>query len=245
MRKTFLLALAASFFCLSALPAYANHATEDYFSQRWLKGVSRGYCIEDFAGPLTDGEYSNMKITTAHQMNFEIETVPNVTTDWATIPGIECSSNLEFSEWNCVTLQFSYPNITSRISLDNLGTNEHGATKKCDLDGNGNLDFFWVAINDCQYTAENCTGFDLHWDYSTSVPFGDYDYAGIVLHEMVHGIGWSGHWTSNGGMCPISSGIQTMCTGTDHGTKSDGNSSGEYWSTLGTHDIGEITQGYA
>lgn len=236
MRKLFALAIIFASLFVSATPAWAEHGVEDFFSKQWLNGVTRNYCVEDFDAPLTDGEYDNMRATTSHQFNIEIETVNNVSTNWQMLSG-QCSSNLEFNNWDCNAIGFTYPNLTSRISYDDLDPGVAAATLKCDLDQNGNWDFFWIAIND--------SGFDFHWDYSVAVPWNDWDYAGVVLHEMAHAVGWnSGHWTGSS-MCPISSAIQTMCTGVNHGVYHDGNSSGAYWRTLESHDSGEIAQAYA
>lgn len=228
-----------------AVPARAEHdEAGDFFEKKWPASVNRDFCIEpDFDERLNDNAWTNMKSTIVNSVNSVWEQDTQITTNWGlTDPDPECANDYEYENaGNCsAVLQLG---AISRVSYDDE-SGGNGSSLRCDLDGNGNLDFFWVNINDC-FHDEGC-GLDFHFDYSTNVPSGDYDFAGTFIHEFGHATGFNGHFDPNSTACPDSSWSSDMCSGADWdpATHATGGFCGCAWRTLSAHDIGAINEVY-
>jgi hypothetical protein len=237
MKRSLLLAVAL--ILLVAPAARAEHTDPgDWFNKRWFDQGTETYCLQGFAGPLTPGEYSNMKSSTSNRIN-TWESQTNVSRDFQMYGGVECDNSFEFHALTCASIAVNYPGMTSRISYTPLGGSTRGETRACDLDVNGNIDFFWIAIDPEE------SGYNLHWDVFAPVNDGQWDYSGLLMHEFGHALGFQNHFSGSSAACTVSVGTyNTMCGNSNLGIQNFGNSNGTWWRTIESHDIGAINEVY-
>lgn len=274
MRRLLMAAIAAMVVAVGAVPAQADHETSfdayqsnpgsTWLGGKWAPNVNRDYCY-DGTGVIPDPSETNLKSTTNEQINTEWEAETDITTNWVSIG--DCQNDLSFSGYYypnngshedfCADVHADYPSLVSRIDYGNLTSGDDGVTVACDMDHNGNIDFFWLTVNDCFYRENECGGIaeplEFHFGgKGTNVPSLKYDWAGMVTHEFGHATGFEddgGHFDT-AGMCRWLVGgegtHETMCAGLwgPFGMKNDNGYAGSAWRTLGVHDIGEVNQAY-
>ena len=239
MRKFSVIIGAMLALLVSALPAQADHDQDYYPGQRWNDSANETYCLDGFAGPLTDGEYTNMVSSTVNRVNHLEAPTTDISTDWTMAAGVECANSYDFLLWQCHEIRQQLPNMSSRISYENLNGDDRARTKVCDLDANGNLDFFWVVID------LETSNFNLHWNVFSIPSDGQWDFSGLLMHEMIHVSGWLDHFPATSEACTVAVGLyNTMCANSDLGIRNFGSSNGTWWRTMESHDIGEINQTY-
>ena len=247
MRKLIVFFGLMALILLPQTQAFAEHSSgETFFTKKWPAGVNRNYCIEDFDGPLGSGEYTNMRQSVINAMNNEYEARTQMTTNFSLVGG-QCADDYDYDSLYGDCFSIGNLNLTSRISYDNIDGGAIAEAFWCDTDANGNIDFFWVAID------PEHTGLDWHWAHDTNVPNNDVQFSGVFTQELGHGLGFTGgflsnaHWSGTSNACPNDSSQQTMCSGNDwDGAVTPINGScGCAFTTLGTgHDIPEFNEVY-
>lgn len=244
--------IAFAFMGITMLPALAEHsAGGDFYTgndgaERWSEIAEPTYCLEGFEGPLTDGEYTNMKNSTIAMVNGEWENGTNISTNWGMVSPAECANNYNYDSYapSCLFLEGSLPNISSRISYEDFegaDGNNIGEGFQCDFDENGYIDFFWIVM--CPPSA--CGG-DWHFNHQTNGGDGDRDFSGVFSHEFGHATGFNGHFSGGSQACDNDGSNSTMCSGTDWGpaTVRGPVSCGCAWRDLTSHDIGAVDEVY-
>lgn len=241
MKKAlFTLAALAVILVGTAVPAHAWN-----FPKKWPAGVNRDYCIEpDVQNQMGGPSYTNFKQSVFYGIEDQYEDRTDLTTNFQIVSGVECAANYTFTSFEGCADILEFENnfgvtFTSRVSFDNMTNNANGETLKCDRDGNGNLDFFWVNI-DCCYQP-------WHFAHDDDVPNGDYSFAGIFVHEFGHALGFTGHYGESDPECPDGSNYQTMCVGEWQGAfvGGYGGANGKALQTLGTnYDIPDFNSIY-
>jgi hypothetical protein len=240
---------------LSVIPASADHASWDYFEGPQgpvvLNGESVCMANADFSDYISATTIDNARVSivsaidevesTAFPYNYPLEA--------------ESCGNFPFvGTWNngnetingfCAELS-NNPNRKSSIQMEDLSSVLYGVVAigiACDLDLNGFLDFFVIAFNSGWVGGGyGWNELKYHGDPTSTDPL---DFRGLVTHEMVHAIGFYGHFPNAITACDTNTtNFNTMCLkawGYQYGISG---SSGKAYRTLNTHDTGAIAGAY-
>ena len=238
-------------------PALAEHGTgTDFFrsfqGERLANNLGNEFfCMTSGWGDgLGDFAVENARITTAWAIN-QIEGDTDLANNYSLESGV--CGNINFvQEWN----QGGYNGVCnsfpagarSVVDYENVSSIAGGLaiTIHCNTDGDAWTDMWYTVINRGALNSTNTT-----WDaFCGNCPQpSTYDYAGIIMHELMHGLGVDGgvnvdgHFTEGGGSCPDDNGRQTMCPNANGAFNGFGRP-GTWARTLGPHDIGIVNEVY-
>lgn len=107
--------------------------------------------------------------------------------------------------------------------LDYINSGYLGLTRTCNAFGQ--ISNFQISIDT-----------DRNWSVSSGPPASnEFDFQGVITHEMGHGTGWYGHFTLPAD-CPNTSADQTMCVATSPGDFT--------WRSLAGHDLHTFLAAY-